>query len=71
MTTDVKSEMAGVVEQVLVEIGDEVAPEDELLLLSAMKMEIPVLAPRAGRVAEVLVEPGDAITEGTVLVVIA
>ncbi len=70
MTTEVKSEMAGVVEQVLVEIGGTVEPEAELLLLGAMKMEIPVLAPRAGRVIEVLVEAGDAITEGTVMVVL-
>lgn len=68
--TEVKSEMAGVVEQVLVEIGAEVAAEDELVVLSAMKMEIPVLAPKAGRVVEVLVEQGDAIHEGAVLVVL-
>lgn len=70
MTTEVKSEMAGVVEEVMVDIGDDVAQEAELLLMSAMKMEIPVLAPRAGKVAEVLVEAGDAITEGTVMVIL-
>lgn len=70
MATHVKSEMAGVVEQVLVAIGDAVAAEGELILLGSMKMEIPVLAPRQGRVVEVLVEPGDAITEGTVLVIL-
>lgn len=70
MATQVKSEIAGVVEQVLVENGETVASEAELVLLGSMKMEIPVLAPRPGRVVEVLVEPGDAITEGAVLVIL-
>jgi len=70
MATNVKSVMAGVVEQVLVAIGDVVAAEGELVVLASMKMEIPVLAPRGGRVIEVLVEPGDTIVEGTVLVIL-
>ena len=35
-----------------------------------MKMEIPLLAPRAGVVTEILVAEGDAIGEGDVAVVL-
>ena len=41
-----------------------------LLVLESMKMEIPVEAPRAGRVAEVRVSEGDAVEEGDVLAVL-
>jgi len=41
-----------------------------LLILESMKMEIPVEAPRAGRVAELRVAEGDSIEEGAVLVVL-
>ncbi|HEX2892688.1 MAG TPA: biotin/lipoyl-containing protein [Marmoricola sp.] len=41
------------------------------MLLESMKMEIPVLVERAGRVDEVRVVAGDVIQEGDVLVVLA
>ena len=34
------------------------------MLLESMKMEIPVGAPAAGRLAEILVEEGEAVEEG-------
>ena len=53
--TPVKCEVSGVVWQVLVSKGDEVSEHQELMLVESMKMEIPVLAPRAGRIEEILV----------------
>ena len=44
--------------------------EDVLLILESMKMEIPVEAPCSGKVSEIRVAEGDAVDEGTVLVVI-
>lgn len=64
---EVKSQMSGTVWQVLVEAGQEVSEEEDLIILESMKMEIPVAAPNDGKVAEVLVNPGQAVQEGQVL----
>ena len=59
--------ITGTVWKVLVQVGDAVAAEQELLILESMKMEMPVEAPRAGRVASVAVKPGEAVEEGDLL----
>ena len=41
-----------------------------LLILESMKMEIPVTAPKAGRVKEIRVNETDVVKEGQVLVVL-
>ena len=66
----VKSEIAGSVWKIEVTVGDRVAEEDPLIILESMKMEIPLLAPRAGTVVEILVAEGEAIAEGDVAVVL-
>jgi len=64
---EVKSQISGTVWQVLVEVGQEVTEDEELIILESMKMEIPVSAPQAGKVAEVLVAPSQPVQEGQVL----
>ena len=66
----VKSEIAGSVWKIEVAIGDRVGEEDPLIILESMKMEIPLLAPRAGVVKEILVTEGDPIDEGDVAIVL-
>ena len=66
----VLSEIPGTVFKVEVEVGDEVAEEDPLIILESMKMEIPVGAPVAGRVAEILVEEGEPVEEGQEVAVV-
>lgn len=70
MATEVEAQIAGTVWKIESEVGAEVACEDVLLILESMKMEIPVEAPCAGRVAEIRVREGDSIEEGAVLAVI-
>jgi biotin carboxyl carrier protein len=60
--------MPGTVLAVTVAIGDEVAAHDPLVVLEAMKMEMPVLAPFTATVTAVHVEPGDQVASGAVLV---
>lgn len=67
---EIHAEMVSSVWKVLVAPGSEVAAGDTLVILESMKMEIPVLSERSGRVAEVKVAPGDVVQEGEVLVVI-
>jgi acetyl-CoA carboxylase biotin carboxyl carrier protein len=68
--TRVRSEIAGSVWKIEVAIGDKVAEDDPLIVLESMKMEIPLLAPRAGVVREILVAEGEPIAEGDVAVIL-
>jgi acetyl-CoA/propionyl-CoA carboxylase biotin carboxyl carrier protein len=56
--------MDGVVVKVGVARGDEVERHAVLVVLEAMKMQIPVTAPWPGRVTAVLVAEGDSVTAG-------
>jgi len=64
---DVKAEIAGTVWKVTAQIGDAVEEDEPVMILESMKMEIPVLAPEAGVVTELLVEEGATVTEGAVV----
>ncbi|MFC1587650.1 biotin/lipoyl-containing protein [Planctomycetota bacterium] len=55
----IKSEMPGLVKDVFVTAGAEVAKGDPLLVLEAMKMENQIKAKRAGKIANVFVQAGD------------
>ena len=66
----VRSEIAGSVWKIEVAIGDAVAEDDPLIILESMKMEIPLLAPRAGVVRQILVAEGEPIAEGDVAVIL-
>jgi 3-methylcrotonyl-CoA carboxylase alpha subunit len=57
------------VRAVLVAPGDEVERAAPLVVLEAMKMELTVAAPAAGRVAEVRCAEGERVVEGAQLVV--
>jgi len=61
--------MAGKVVEVLVEVGQSIAEDDEVIILEAMKMENPVYAPENGVVKEIKVEVGKKVAEGEVLIV--
>lgn len=63
------SPMSGTVEKVLVKEGDAVQAGDVLAMVSAMKMEVKVTAPRDGTVLSVAVPaPGYRVVEGALLV---
>jgi acetyl-CoA carboxylase biotin carboxyl carrier protein len=70
MSTAVEAQITGNVWKIEKAVGDVVAPEDVILILESMKMEIPVEAPCAGRLAEIRVREGDNVEEGAVLAVI-
>jgi acetyl-CoA carboxylase biotin carboxyl carrier protein len=68
--TKVVSEVTGSVWKVLVAVGDKVEMDTPVLLIESMKMEIPVLAPDAGVVTEILVAVADPVVEGQAVVII-
>jgi len=64
---DVKTEITGNVWKIVATVGQKVAEDEPILILESMKMEIPVSAPEAGMVVEILVAEGDVATEGSVV----
>jgi acetyl-CoA carboxylase biotin carboxyl carrier protein len=66
----VRAEFAAMVLSLSVATDDVVAADQELLVLESMKTEIPVAAPRAGRVTAVHVSEGDTIQDRQLLVVL-
>ncbi len=63
----VKAGAAGKVFKIEASVGQSVQAGDAVVIIEAMKMEIPVVAPEAGTVASIDVAVGDAIESGAVL----
>ena len=63
----VTASVPGKVFKVEASVGQAVKAGDPIIILEAMKMEIPVVAPEAGTVASINVAVGDAIESGAVL----
>jgi acetyl-CoA carboxylase biotin carboxyl carrier protein len=66
----VVTEVAGKVWKIEARPGAQLAADDVILIVESMKMEIPVVAPRAGKLAEICVKEGDALNEGDVVAVL-
>lgn len=60
----VVSELNAIVWKIETAAGTAVNAGDNLIILEAMKMEIPVVAPRAGTVKAILVEEKQQVAEG-------
>jgi acetyl-CoA carboxylase biotin carboxyl carrier protein len=67
---NVKSEIAGNVWKIQLKPGDRVEADGEIMILESMKMEIPVLSPRAGTIREIKVSEGEVIGEGQLVAVL-
>ncbi len=70
MATDVIVPMVGKIVSVSVKVGDKIKEDDQVAVLEAMKMEMPVVAPVTGTVKEVKVAPGQEVEAEAVIAVI-
>ena len=70
MAIDVVAPMVGKVVKIVAQVGDEVSEDDAIVMLEAMKVEMPVGAPEDGTVAEIKVQEGDAVESGQVIAVL-
>ena len=60
--------MPGMIVDVAVKVGDEIAKGAKLLTLEAMKMQTTLYAEREGKIAEITVQPGHSIDTGDLVV---
>ena len=70
MSHTVVAELVANVLKITVKAGDAVGPDDTLVILESMKMEIPVLAEVAGTIVEVKVAEGEVVRDGDPIAVI-
>lgn len=64
----VKAPMPGLILEINVSVGQEVAENDNLLILEAMKMENNLSSPRAGIIKSISVSKGDTVDKGQLLI---
>ena len=67
MAIEITSPMVGKVIKVLVEVGQQVAEDEPVLMLEAMKVEMPVVAVEDGKVSAIHVKEGDTVEGDSVL----
>ncbi|MDF2965016.1 MAG: accC [Rickettsiaceae bacterium] len=65
---ELKAPLAGQIISVKVQPGDEIVPGQELVVLTAMKMENIITAEAAAKVAKIMIKPGDNVSSGEVLI---
>jgi len=70
MSEDVKAPMPGKILEVLVNVGDQVNEDDELIILEAMKMENPIYAAVGGTIKEIKVKASDSVDTDQLMMVI-
>ncbi len=57
--------MVGKVVKILVKEGDQVKENDQVAVIEAMKMEIPIVAPCSGTVKKINVKEGEEVKPGS------
>jgi len=66
----VVTEVAGRICALPFEVGASVGEGDDVVFVEAMKMEIPVATPAAGKLKSILVKLDDVVAEGQVLAIL-
>ena len=68
--SEVTAPMGGKIIEVKAQVGDTVHENDEVIILEAMKMELPIVATASGTVKEIKCKKGDAVEADAVLLVL-
>ena len=67
---EIKAELVGNLWKITTEVGQHVEEDDTIMILESMKMEIPIMAPQAGTIKEILAKEGDVVQEGQTVAII-
>jgi len=65
------TEVAGRICSTPVQVGGTVADGDDVVVVEAMKMEIPVPSPASGTITSLLVKLDDVVAEGQAIAIVA
>ena len=65
--TPVTSPMVGKILNIQVKVGDRVNEDDTIIVMEAMKMEIPIVAPASGTIKEIKVAVGDMVESESIV----
>jgi acetyl-CoA carboxylase biotin carboxyl carrier protein len=68
--TEITAPMGGKVIDVKVNVGDAVNEDDEVVIIEAMKMELPIVTTASGTVKEIRCKKGDAVEADAVLIIV-
>nr|NIP30884.1 biotin/lipoyl-binding protein [Candidatus Dadabacteria bacterium]NIQ15414.1 biotin/lipoyl-binding protein [Candidatus Dadabacteria bacterium] len=69
-SVQVTASVPGNVLKISVNVGDQVAENDTLIILEAMKMETPVASPCSGEINSIEVEQGEVVEAGQLIMTI-
>jgi len=70
MSQSVTAPMVGKIVDIKVKVGDRVQEDDEIAILEAMKMEMPIVAPTSGVIKEIRVSVGQTCEADAILAII-
>lgn len=65
---EVKTQMPGRILKVLVQEGQQVEPQQTLIIMEAMKMENEIRATSSQKIAKIAVKPGESVESGALLI---
>ena len=67
MVCEIRSSMPGKITQVSKKPGENVLESEEILVMEAMKMEMPVVSPVAGTIKTIMVAEGKSVAKDELL----
>jgi len=67
LATSVNAPMVGKILRIEKNVGDRVEEDDVVIVMEAMKMEIPVVSPASGVMKVIKISPGQAVEAGDLL----
>jgi len=70
MSVNVEAPFPGTILQILVNVGDTVKEDEEVIVIEAMKMENPIAAPSDGQVKEIKVKVQDEVKTSQILIIL-
>ena len=67
---NIKTEIQAIIWKIVVEVGQEIEENQEVIILESMKMEIPINSSYKGKIKEILVKEGDMIDEDETVIIL-